>query len=60
LEASQILRKIVLVLLLAALAMFVARLACDPPVIRPRVVNTAVGTSAPFLAPPLMYAGIRG
>ncbi len=60
LEASQMLRKIVFVLLLAALAMLVARLAYDPPVIRTRVVTTAVETSAPVLAPPLMYAGIRG
>jgi hypothetical protein len=53
------LRKIVLVLLLAALAMVVARLAYDPPVIRTRV-TTAAETAAPVLAPPLMYAGIRG
>jgi len=54
------LRKIVLVLLLAALVMVVARLAYDPPVIRTRVVTTAAETAAPVLAPPLMYAGIRG
>jgi hypothetical protein len=54
------LRKIVLVPLLAALAMLVARLAYDPPVIRTRAVTTVVETSGPVLAPPLMYAGIRG
>jgi hypothetical protein len=61
------LRKIVLVLLLAALAMLVARLAYDAPVIQTRIVMTADEMSAqvedgsvPVLAPPLMYAGIRG
>jgi hypothetical protein len=54
------LRKIVFVLLLAALAMLVARLAYDPPVIRPAVVTTGAETLASVLAPPLMYAGIRG
>ena len=39
------LRKIVLVPLLAALALLVARLAYDPPVIRTRVVTTVVETS---------------
>jgi hypothetical protein len=51
------LRKIVFVLLLAALAMLVSRLAL---VIRTRVVTTAAETLAPVLAAPLMYAGIRG
>lgn len=54
------LRKIVLVLLLAALAMLVARLAFDAPVIATRVVETADESSVPVLAPSMMYAGIRG
>jgi hypothetical protein len=54
------LRKIVLVLLLAALAMLVARLAYDAPVIQTRIVTTADETSAPVVAAPLMYAGVRG
>ncbi|HEY6921473.1 MAG TPA: hypothetical protein VI390_07705 [Methyloceanibacter sp.] len=54
------LRKIVLVLLLAALAMLVARFAFDAPVIATRVVKTADESSVPVLAPPMMYAGIRG
>jgi hypothetical protein len=54
------LRKIVLVLLLAALAMLVARLAYDAPVIQTRIVMMADESSVPVLAPPLMYAGIRG
>ena len=61
------LRKIVLVLLLAALAVLVARLAYHAPVIATRSTMTADDTSTqvaessvPVFAPPLMYAGIRG
>ena len=51
--------KIVLVLLLTALAILGARLAYDPPVIQTRV--GAVSAEAPvFVSPPLMYAGVRG
>jgi hypothetical protein len=52
--------KIALVLLLTALAMLGARLAYDPSAIYAR--GSALGAaamSAP-LAPPLMYAGVRG
>ena len=52
--------KIVVVLLLTALAILLARLAYDAPVIQTRV-GEVLGTAAPApLAPPLMYAGIRG
>ena len=52
--------KIVVVLLLAALAILMARLAYDAPVIQTRV-GALIGTMAPApVAPPLMYAGIRG
>jgi hypothetical protein len=54
--------KIVLVLLLTALAILLARLAYDAPVIQTRVgalVSGTQGVSAP-LAPALMYAGVRG
>ena len=54
------LRKIVLVLLLAALAMLVARLAYDAPVIQTRIVMGVMPNSAPIVTPPFMYAGIRG
>jgi hypothetical protein len=61
------LRKIVLVLLLAALALLVARLAYNAPVIQTRISMTAGETSAqmeessvPVAVPPFMYAGIRG
>lgn len=50
--------KIVVVLLLAALAILMARLAYDAPVIKTRV-GELIGTAAPVM-PPLMYAGIRG
>ena len=57
-------RKIVLILLLTALAILVARLAFDAPVIQTRVGMLAAaltGTEAPApLTPPLMYAGVRG
>ena len=53
-------RKIVVVLLLTALAILGARLAYDAPVIQTRV-GEVLGTAAPApLTPPLMYAGIRG
>ena len=52
--------KIVVVLLLTALAILVARLVYDAPVIQTRV-GELTGTAAPApVAPPLMYAGIRG
>ena len=52
--------KIVVVLLLTALAILLARLAYDAPVIQTRV-GEVLGTAAPApLTPPLMYAGIRG
>jgi hypothetical protein len=52
--------KIVLVLLLAALAILMARLAYDAPVIQTRV-GEILGISAPApVMPPLMYAGVRG
>ena len=55
--------KIVVVLLLTALAILAARLVYEAPVIQTRVGMLAAalrgGTPAP-LAPPLMYAGTRG
>jgi hypothetical protein len=51
------LRKIVLFLLLAALA---ARLANDAPVIQTRVVIEVKRDSAPIITQPFMYGGIRG
>ncbi len=55
--------KIVVVLLLTALAILLARLAYDAPVIQTRVgalvSHTQGGVGAP-LASPLMYAGVRG
>ena len=52
--------KIVVVLLLTALAILGAPLAYDAPVIQTRV-GEVLGTAAPApLTPPLMYAGIRG
>jgi hypothetical protein len=51
--------KIVVGLLLAALAMLMARLVYEAPVIQTRV--GAVSIEAPRLeTPPLMYAGVRG
>ena len=55
--------KIVVVLLLTALAILLARLVYEAPVIQTRVGELAAGLLAPApapLAPPLMYAGIRG
>jgi hypothetical protein len=55
--------KIVVVLLLTALAILLGRLSYDAPVIQTRVGALASelqgGALAP-LAPPLMYAGVRG
>ncbi len=56
-------RKIVLILLLTALAILVARLAYDAPVIQTRVgqLVSVMGDPAPQpLAPDLIYAGVRG
>ena len=47
--------KIVVVLLLTALAILAARLAYDAP-----VIQTRVGFTAAVETPVLMYAGIRG
>ena len=55
--------KIVLVLLLTPLAILLARLAYDAPVIQTRVgaLVSEMRADAPQpLAPPLMYAGVRG
>jgi hypothetical protein len=54
------LRKIVLFLLLAALALIAARLAYDAPVIQTRVVIEVKRDSAPIITQPFMYGGIRG
>ena len=52
--------KIVVVLLLAALALLAARLGFDAPGIETRV-GEAIGITAPApVMPPLMYAGVRG
>jgi len=54
------LRKIVLFLLLASLALLAARLAYDAPVIQTRVVIEVKRDSGPIITQPLMYGGIRG
>jgi hypothetical protein len=52
--------KIVMVLLIAALAILMARLVYDAPVVQTRV-GEAIGITAPApVMPPLMYAGVRG
>jgi hypothetical protein len=52
--------KIVIGLLIAALAILVAGLVYDAPVIQTRV-GEAIGIAAPApVMPPLMYAGVRG
>ena len=52
--------KIVMVLLIAALAILLARLVYDAPVVKTRV-GEAIGITAPApIMPPLMYAGVRG
>lgn len=53
-------KKIVLVLLLTALAVLAARLAYDAPVIQTRVGEILGTTAQAPIMPPLMYAGIRG
>jgi hypothetical protein len=56
-------RKIDLILLLTALAILVARLAFDAPVIQTRVGQLFLVMRAPApqpLAPTLVYAGVRG
>jgi len=52
--------KIVMVLLMAALAILMARLVYDAPVVQTRV-GEILSTAAPApVMPPLMYAGVRG
>jgi hypothetical protein len=52
--------KIVVVLFLTALAILLARLAYEAPMVQTRV-GQLIGSAGPVpLAPPLMYAGIRG
>ena len=52
--------KIVMVLLIAALAILVAGLVYDAPVVQTRV-GEILGTAAQApVMPPLMYAGVRG
>jgi hypothetical protein len=52
--------KIVVVLLLTALAILGARLAYEAPMVQTRVGQLMETTAPAPLAPPLMYAGIRG
>jgi len=55
--------KIVVVLLLTALAILLARLAYEAPVIQTRVgalVSQMQGGASAPLTPRLMYAGVRG
>jgi hypothetical protein len=51
--------KIVVVLLLTALAILMARLVYDAPVIQTRVGAITL-EAASLETPPLMYAGVRG
>ena len=52
--------KIVMVLLIAALAILMASLVYDAPVVQTRV-GEILGIAAPApVMPPLMYAGVRG
>ena len=52
--------KFVIVLLIAALAILMVRLAYDAPVVQTRV-GEAIGITAPApVMPSLMYAGVRG
>jgi hypothetical protein len=56
-------RKIVLILLLTALAILMARLAYNAPVIQTRIGQLVSVMRAPApqsLAPTLVYAGVRG
>jgi intracellular septation protein A len=52
--------KIAVVLLLTALAILMARLAYDAPMVQTRVGQLISAPAQTPLAPPLMYAGIRG
>ncbi|HEX2448537.1 MAG TPA: hypothetical protein VHK26_10190 [Methyloceanibacter sp.] len=55
--------KIVVILLLTALAILMARLIYEAPVLQTRVgaiVSEMQGGAPAPLAPPLMYAGVRG
>jgi hypothetical protein len=52
--------KIVTVLVLTALAMFMARLAYDAPMFDVRLGTTTSLETSVVSAPPLMYAGVRG
>jgi hypothetical protein len=51
--------KIVVVLVLTALAIFMARLAYDAPFLETRTSVLTLETTA-TATPPLMYAGVRG
>ena len=51
--------KIVVVLLLTALAILMARLASDAPFLDTRTGAVSLQTTA-TATPPLMYAGVRG
>ena len=52
--------KIVVVLVLTALAILMARLAYEAPHFDTRLGASAIGSHVPVLTPPLMYAGVRG
>ncbi|HUU24882.1 MAG TPA: hypothetical protein VMW68_04870 [Methyloceanibacter sp.] len=52
--------KIVTILVLTALAMFMARMAYDAPMFDGRLGATLSLDSLAQTAPPLMYAGVRG
>ncbi|MET0869267.1 MAG: hypothetical protein ABWY15_00080 [Methyloceanibacter sp.] len=52
--------KIVMVLLIAALAILMARLVYDAPVVQTRVGEAIEITAPAPVMPPLMYAGVRG
>jgi hypothetical protein len=52
-------RKIVVVLVLSALAILAARIACDTPIFNAQAGVPTLETTA-TATPPLMYAGIRG
>ena len=51
--------KIVVVLLLTAMAILMARLASDAPILDTRI-GTVVSVQTTATTPPLMYAGVRG
>jgi hypothetical protein len=52
--------KIVVVLLLTALAILMARLAHDAPLFDSRIGTAVSLETAAQTTPPLMYAGVRG